>query len=405
MAELVIMPRLSLNEETCLLSNWYVNEGDRVAEGDKLFGIETDKSTLDVEAEYSGVVIKKYYDDFEVVEVLTPVCAIGTEGEKAPELEAHETRQEAEGSGVEELGAGTLSPGEQLTEEPAQGTSGKRFFSPRAKGLAGRNGLSLDANFSASGAEGRVMEADVIRFMEQGGEKDAPHNQGEKRVVRLSKIRNVIAANMMNSLQSTAQLTINSVFNASVILALREKYKGEQGDWKDVTIGDLILYATAKTLAQTPYMNALYENEGEVTEFSVVNLGCAVDTERGLMVPTLFRAEQKDLLGLSQSVKVLAKECQDGSILPDKLTGGTFTVSNLGAFGVRQFTPILNPPQVGILGVGAIDYMVKNTAQGLLYYPAGNLSLTFDHRIVDGGPAARFLQRLCKNLENIEELI
>lgn len=400
MPDLVIMPRLSLNEETSLLSEWYVEEGDQVGVGDKLFCIETDKSTMEVDSEFAGVVLKKYYSDYEVVDVLSPVCVIGQPGDEIPELDIPEAKET-------EAAAAEIVTGQQQAAAPKETTvaSGPLNFSPRARILAEKNGITANAAINPSGADNRVLEEDIIRYMESGDVSTLVSSQDSKEVKKLSKIRKVIGTNMMGSLHNTAQLTLNTVFNASGIMSLREQFKKEQGAMKNVTIGDLILFATAKTLAELTYMNTLAEGDQEVVEYKTVNLGCAVDTERGLMVPTLFGAEQMSLLELSNQVKELAGQCNAGNISPDKLSGGTFTVSNLGAFGIRQFTPILNPPQIGILGVGAVDYMIKNTKEGMLYYPAVSLSLTIDHRIIDGGPGARFLKRVCGNLEKIEEFI
>lgn len=404
MADVVIMPRLSLNEETNLLSQWYVSEGDKVSVGDKLFCIETDKSTLDVDSEFEGTVLKKYYGDYEVVTVLTPVCVIGQEGDEIPELE----KAPAEEAAAEETKAAAVVevPKEVPTAAAptASGEKEKKGISPRARKLAEQNGITDFASIPASGAENRILEEDIIRFMETGA-TEVRRATGEKKIVKLPKIRQVIAKNMMHSLQSTAQLTMTSVFNASQIQALRQRFKAEGGAMKNVTIGDLILFATARTLEEFPYMNAWMTNDTEAIEFADVNLGCAVDTERGLMVPTIMAANIKSLLEISNDLKEMAGECRKGSISPDRLKDGTFTVTNLGSFGVRNFTPVLNPPQVGILGVGTIDYMIKQTKEGMLYYPACTLSLTVDHRLVDGGPAARFLKKLCENLEQIEDLI
>lgn len=392
----VIMPRLSLNDETCMLSEWYVSEGDKVAVGDRLFSIETDKSSMDVESEFEGVVLKTYYGNDEIVDVLTPVCVVGKEGSAVPELEAL-LGAAAPAEEVKEEAPKAVSPAPK--KEAPVVTTEWRGISPRAKKLAAEKGIKDFSRMTASGAENRILEEDVIRFIESGAAT------GEKRVVKLPKIRKVIAKNMMNSLQSTAQLTMSSVFNASGIQACRERFKSEQGAMKGVTIGDLILFATARTLKEFPYMNAWMPSDDEAIEFADVNLGCAVDTERGLMVPTIMNAGNRSLLDISNDLKEMAGACRTGNISPDKLKEGTFTVSNLGAFGIRTFTPVLNPPQVGILGVGAIDYMMKKTKDGIVCYPGCSLSLTVDHRYVDGGPAARFLKKLCENLENIEALI
>jgi len=391
--QIVTMPRLSLNEETSLLSEWYVKENDRVQAGDKLFSIETDKSTMDVEAPIDGVVLKRYYGDNEVVSVLAPVCAIGEPGEQPPEAEIKE--QAAAPSDVHVESPKTPLP-------PAQHTvsAGAEFASPRAKRLIEQNGIRSLSGIAASGAEGRIIEEDVIAFL-AGGAKPVEDGALDGRTVPFSKIRGIIARNMTASLQNSAQLTMSAVFNASWLQRVRAKLKEAGGEKQRVTIGDLIAYGTAKTLSSFPSINA-WVGEDSYTEFDTVNLGIAVDTPRGLMVPTVFNAAKRSLLEISTEIRDLAAACREGGISPEKLKSGTFTISNLGALGIRTFTPILNPPQAAILGVGCIEYAIRQTDEGMLYYPACHLSLTVDHRAVDGAPAARFLKALCETLEGIE---
>ena len=155
-----------------------------------------------------------------------------------------------------------------------------------------------------------------------------------------------------------------------------------------------------------PDLNANMLDDNSIRHFKHVNLGVAVDTPRGLMVPTIFAADTMSLLEISKAVKELAAECRDGAISPDKLSGGSFTVSNLGNLGVESFTPVINPPQTGILGVcGTIDRVRKGKDGGIELYPAMGLSLTYDHRAVDGTPAAKFQKELCSNLENFVTLL
>jgi pyruvate dehydrogenase E2 component (dihydrolipoamide acetyltransferase) len=403
----VTMPRLSLNDETNLLSEWYVRENDVVSAGDKLFSIETDKSTLDVESPQSGIVLKRFYDDNAVVAVLSPVCVIGEAGEVVPEelagVTEREHARELEPDHSPEGKANTIA-----SEPPAPTGERTVFASPRAKRLIAQNGVTTLAGITASGAEGRVLEEDVLRYLSQGAHQSAAQEPApraaELREVPFTKIRSIIAKNMLASLQNSAQLTMTAAFNASGLQRARAALKSAGGDSAGVTIGDLIAFGTAKTLAAYPSINA-WVGEREYTEFSAVHLGIAVDTTRGLMVPTVLHAESRTLIDLSREIKMLADACRAGSIAPEKLKNGTFTISNVGAMGIQTFTPVLNPPQAGILGVGCIDYAVRQTPEGLLCYPACHLSLTIDHRVIDGMPAARFLHALCETLEQIEQLL
>lgn len=403
--QIVTMPRLSLNDDTSLLSEWYVRENDEVSAGDKLFCIETDKSTLDVESPQDGVVLKRFYEENAVVDVLAPVCVIGVAGETVPEeltgAAKPEPAREAEpedGEKKAEAAAGKAAK----SAAPTGDETG--FASPRAKRLMAQNGVASLAGIAASGAEGRVLEEDVLRYLAEGGSTETGAPAGTGREVPFTKIRSVIAKNMLSSLQNSAQLTMTAVFNASGLLRARAALKSGGGDGAGVTIGDLIAYGTAKTLAQYPSVNA-WVGEKSYTEFDEVHLGVAVDTARGLMVPTVQNADRRALVDFSLEVKTLADGCRAGNISPEKLRGGTFTVTNLGTMGIQMFTPVINPPQAGILGVGCIDYAVRKTPEGMLTYPACHLSLTIDHRVVDGLPAARFLHALCETLEQIEQFL
>ena len=203
-----------------------------------------------------------------------------------------------------------------------------------------------------------------------------------------------------------AQLTHNTSFDATAILAYRKLLKNSEGDVSGITLGDIVLYAVSRTLLNHPDLNAHMLDDNTIRLFKHVNLGVAVDTPRGLMVPTIFNADQKSLLEISKEVKVLAAACREGNISPDLLSGGTFTVSNLGNMGVESFTPVINPPQTGILGVcGTVDRVKKGKDGEIKIYPAMGLSLTYDHRAVDGTPAARFQKELGYNLENFTALL
>ncbi len=224
--------------------------------------------------------------------------------------------------------------------------------------------------------------------------------------VKLTNIRKVIAKSMHHSLSTTAQLTLNTTFDATEILEYRKKLKENKDKLgiQNITINDIILFAVSRTLLNHKSLNAHFLDD-RMLVFNSVHMGVAIDTERGLMVPTVFYANYKTLNEISAEVKKLAEDCQKGTINPDLLQGGTFTVTNLGMLDIESFTPVLNPPQTGILGVNNIVQRVKEVNGQHVYYPAMGLSLTFDHRAVDGAPAAKFLKDLKVNLENFSVLL
>lgn len=224
--------------------------------------------------------------------------------------------------------------------------------------------------------------------------------------VRVPHIRKVIAKAMHQSLTTTAQLTLHTTFDASDILEYRKKLKAAQDrlGLANITINDMILFAVSRTLLNYRDLNAHFLDD-TVRYFSNVNLGVAVDTDRGLMVPTIFAADTLSLNELALRSRQLAAECKAGSINPDFLRNGSFTVTNLGTLDIEAFTPVLNPPQTGILGVNNIIQRARDVNGEIEFYPAMGLSLTFDHRAIDGAPAARFLKELKTNLENFSILL
>jgi pyruvate dehydrogenase E2 component (dihydrolipoamide acetyltransferase) len=223
---------------------------------------------------------------------------------------------------------------------------------------------------------------------------------------KLPNIRKVIAKSMHASLSTMAQLTLNSSFDATKLLAFRASLKkmGEAMGIGNITLHDMVLFAVSRVLLKHCSVNAHFLDD-KMRFFNTVNLGIAVDTDRGLLVPTVFSAEKLSLTELSRAAKAVITEAQSGTISPDKLKDGTFTVTNLGSLGVESFTPVINPPQTCILGVNNITRRLKEVDGKDVSYPAMGLSLTFDHRALDGAPAARFLKDVCEALESFDLLL
>ncbi|MCI8386998.1 MAG: 2-oxo acid dehydrogenase subunit E2 [Clostridiales bacterium] len=441
MATAVIMPRQGQSVESCIITEWQKQKGDTVQVGDVLFSYETDKSSFDEKSEVAGVLLEILAEAGDDVPCLDTVCIIGEVGEDISALlpKQAESVKEAEPDSAKETVTEAKLEAEIIAPTVSEADGERLRISPRAKNLALRAGADL-SKAEATGPMGRIIERDVNKLLDNGatasrealekwlaGDKSAleaapeivetpvapvaavPENVSavaESNVytdVKLTNIRKVIAKSMHASLSNMAQLTLNSSFDATELLAFRAKVKdsGEALGMANITINDMVLFATAKTLMQHKDCNAHWLDEF-IRVFDDVNLGIAVDTERGLMVPTLAAAQKLSLNELSVKAKSLIKETQSGAISPDKLTGGTFTVTNLGSLGIESFTPVINPPQVCILGVDCVTYRLKEDGST---YPAMGLSLTFDHRALDGAPAARFLKDLCKNLEQFGLLL
>ena len=420
MAEAIIMPRQGQSVESCIITKWHKKEGDQVNIGDLLFTYETDKATFDEEAKAEGILLKILRFEDDDVPCLENVCIIGQKGEDISSL-----------SGVEENNA-EEKVAEQKTEEKAQTTENVAQnntpqkaekndndfikISPRAKNLANKLGIGYE-NANATGAEGRIIERDIQELTKDGvislrnSEKQITSAEVKTEITapantpytdeKLSNMRKIIAKSMFNSLQTTAQLTHTASFDATEIMQFRKKIKPlvEKGELCKISLNDIVMYVVSRMLTKHKIFNA-HMLDDKIRYFNNVNLAMAVDTKRGLMVPVCFNAEKKSLTDLATELKELATSCQNGSISPDLLSGGSFTVSNLGIFGTESFTPVINTPQTGILGVNTIITRVKEVNGEIKTYPCMTLSLTYDHRAVDGVGAAKFLQDICKSLEN-----
>ena len=436
MATLVIMPRQGQSVESCVITEWKKKKGDAIAEGDVLFSYETDKSSFDEPATVAGTLLEVFAEDGDDVPCLDPVCIIGTPGE---DISALMPKADAAAAPAAEAAA----PAAEAKEEPKKeevvvatesaDKDGMMKISPRAKNLANKTYADL-SQATPTGPNGRIIERDVNRLLDNGqrltpeqyetfmktgvapaAEAAAPAAEApaaaaapvaEYEDVKLSNVRKVIAKSMHESLSSMAQLTLNASFDATQIMEYRAllKKNAEAMGLNNITFNDMVLFAVAKTLKNHKDCNAHFLGD-KMRYFNNVNLGIAVDTERGLLVPTVFNADKMGLNELSVNAKKVIKAAQGGSISPDLLSGGTFTVTNLGAMGIESFTPVINPPQTCILGVCNITRRVKEVNGEDVFYNAMGLSLTFDHRALDGAPAARFLKELCTNLENFNLLM
>ena len=409
MANAVIMPKAGITVESCIIGTWEKKIGDPVKIGDILFTYETDKASFECESTEEGTLLEIFYNDGDEVPCLVNVCAIGNEGDDCSALRPSDAAAPTEAT--ENVPEVKDEPKEApVAVEATVSQDGKTAVSPRAKKLAERAGV--DATLATpTGPNGRIIERDVRELMNNPAKATAPAAAAvtpdtEYEDVKFSGIRRSISKSMHTSLSTMAQLTHNSSFDATTILSYRKQLKTMGGDYAGITLGDIVLFAVTRTLKEHPDLNAHMLDDNNIRLFKHVNLGVAIDTPRGLMVPTIFHADQKSLLEISKEVKELAAACREGNISPDKLAGGTFTVSNLGSLGIESFTPVINPPQTGLLGVCTTIDRVRQGANGAIeIYPAMGLSLTYDHRAVDGAPASRFLRDLGVNLENFMALL
>ena len=399
-ARAVIMPKAGITVESCIIGEWLKQVGDQVKVGDILFTYETDKASFECESTEEGELLAIFFEEGEEVPCMENVCAVGPHGEPTDCLKPGAAPVVVEEAAAAPAAAEVAAPVAQAVEGAP--------VSPRAAKLAKAAGV--DASLAVgTGPDGRIIERDVQKLIAEGvpaTTKAAVCDVPAYEDVKFSGIRRAISKSMTTSLSTMAQLTHTTSFDATNILAYRKMLKAAGDEYAGITLGDIILYAVSRTLLNHPDLNANMLDDNSIRLFKHVNLGVAVDTPRGLMVPTIFGADQMSLLEISKAVKELAAECREGNINPDKLSGGSFTVSNLGNLGVESFTPVINPPQTGILGVcGTVDRVRKAADGSIAIYPAMGLSLTYDHRAVDGTPAAKFQKELCSNLENFTTLL
>lgn len=418
MADLFLMPKLGMDMEEGLIVKWLKAEGDPVQKGEPLAEIETDKSTVEVESPAEGLVLKLYYEEGTEKACGTPIAVIGRAGEEIPdpaggvspektmpEDQKKETVAAQPAVVPQDLPTAAVHP--SVFSAPAAVASltpgGRIRATPRARRLAEKNALSLET-IQGSGSEGRILEADVRHFMENGAAFAAagkkPRRLAAETLQTASKVRRVTARRMFQSLSSTAQTNHKVDVNMLNLLSFRtqlNKKLEEQG--VKLSIMDLLTAVCAKALIENPQANAYWSADG-IRLHNYANVGIAVDTPNGLVVPVVKEADVMSLPEISAASKMLIAKAREGKLLPDDMTGGTFTISNLGMLGIDSFTAILNPPETCILAVGRIaDKVVAENGQ-IVIRPMMNLCLTYDHQIIDGADAARFLKTIRDYLDN-----
>ena len=439
MATPVLMPKQGNSVEECLIVAWKKKVGESVKQGEALAEMETDKATFELEAPADGTVLALFVNEGELAPVLTNVGVIGKAGE---DVEAFRPKKKTaaapKAAGAPVAAAGAAAP--VVSVAAAGGAAAVAtapaapvvetlvgVASPRAQELARKYGVEY-SRLSGSGPNGRVVEADIRKLyhssprrsflarklLTEGYELGKGDGSGVNGLIRgcdlkkgqpLSNVRKVIAQRMSASLKEHAQLTLNASACAEKLLACRAVLKNDKSrpGVSGITIGDLIMLAVIDALKKMPEINCEYTG-GKVYPGKGVNIAFACDTPKGLLVPVVHGADKLSLLDISLKVKQLAGEAQAGNISPDNLEGGTFTVSNLGSFGIESFTPVLNAPQVAILGVCAPVLRPVRVGAEVKFKDFIGFSLTIDHQVIDGAPGAKFLQQLKTNIESVDQL-
>ena len=455
MTEDLFIPKLGQTVDEVVLISWLVADGDKVDFGDPVMEVETDKAIFNVEANAKGTIRIGPYEIGETLPVLTVVATIGKPDEPfSPSGRTEAAEVVAEEHPVEEQVA-TQKPVEKIAE-PMHPSRDKVFASPRARKLAHEKGVDL-SQVTPTGGDGiRVVEDDVIEYLEQkpaatplaaslakevGLDLTGLHGTGPKGAltrsdveaairqkmmepaplstttqpqifyadlsvkdrVPLKSVRKIIFDRMGASVHTTARVTLFTEADATDLVTLRERLKAEKAETWGFAPGynELLGMIVARTLAEFPFMNARISQDGSFIEhLAEINLGIAMDTERGLLVPVIKGADQLNLQAFGKQFRQFAAGAQSGQIPPDDLIGGTFTITNLGNLDVDGFTPVINLPEAAILGFGRIQDKVVPVEGEIKIRKMITLSLVFDHRIIDGAPAARFLQKVKYYIEH-----
>ncbi|MDQ0219143.1 2-oxo acid dehydrogenase subunit E2 [Peribacillus cavernae] len=434
MAEQVLMPKLGATMEKGTILDWMKNEGDRVEKGEPILEIMTDKINLEVEATTSGILLKRLFDVDTEVAVLEPIAYIGEEGEEFGDLRNKRTEDLKEE--IVPVVAGTVpSTGTEIETDfnvinkprktPAanklakdnginlrqiKGTgpnnrihakdvelfiNSKQRVSPLASKLANDQNIDL-ANIKGTGANGKIVTKDIV--------KNSPILQNQ--TIQYAGMRKVIGERMVQSVTTVPHVTLTSEVEMTAAIELRTKLldKISKVTGYRLSYTEIFIKAVAQALKAHKMVNASL-NGNTIELHSEVNIGLAVAVPNGLVVPVIRNADTLGLSALTEENKRIVKLARENKLSPENFAGGTFTISNLGMYAVDAFTPIINQPQSAILGIGRIREKVVSNNGSFAARQFVTLSLSFDHRVIDGAPAAEFLTELKNLLENPYELM
>ena len=396
MAVEAVMPKFGLTMTEGTIQKWFKAEGDAIKTGESLFEVETEKVLYEVESPAAGTVAKLLYPLEAVVPVGLPVAVIAEAGENVAEVAAKYGGGAPKAAAAVSVAAASAASAAQAVAPSASGRREGAPVTPAARKLAEEHKIDL-SRVVGTGPGGRVTREDIQKIIDAGGQAPAPVAAPAStpastpiptaQSVPLRGMRKVIAERMHKSLQGSAQLTITTEVDVTQLIDRRQEVQREF----NATYTDFIVQACAHALKQHPRMNAALDGD-TIQVQGQISVGLAVALDEGLIVPVVHNTDQKSLKDIAQEARGLAEKARAGKLTLEEVSGGTFTVSNLGMFGVDGFTPILNAPQTGILGVGRIVekpviYRGEIAKRSMMV-----LSLTFDHRVIDGAPAGAFLQ-------------
>ncbi|MGH1324113.1 dihydrolipoamide acetyltransferase family protein [Bacillus pretiosus] len=391
MAVEVVMPKLGMAMKEGIITSWNIKAGDNVEKGELIASINSEKIETEIEAPADGTVLDIAVSEDEGVPPGTVICYIGKPNEK---VEVYENTNV-----VEEKTPNAEPKNIQHTEPYAKEVAKQRIkISPVAKKIAKTENLDI-RSLIGTGPGGRITKVDVLKALEERVAIPEVLEQEESKVIPVTGMRKAIANRMHASLQNSAQLTLTMKVDVTDLVALHKDIaEVVQKRYDKLTITDFVSRAVVLALAEHKEMNSAYIDDA-IHQFEHVHLGMAVALEKGLVVPSIRFANNLSLVELSKEIKIVAQKAREGNLSSDDMQGTTFTISNLGSFGIEYFTPVLNTPETGILGVGAMEHVPVYKGKKLRKGSMLPLSLTFDHRVLDGAPAAAFLRTIKRYLE------
>ncbi|MBE2977284.1 dihydrolipoamide acetyltransferase family protein [Priestia megaterium] len=402
MAAEVVMPKLGMAMKEGTVSTWNKKVGDSVSKGDMIASINSEKIEMEIEAPQDGVILDILVQEDVGVPPGTIICYVGKPNEQLTEQNSSANELQAPKNEV----AAAIS----LEEPPANAAPSKKRketvrISPIARKIAESENINIET-IQGTGPKGRITKADVEKVLAERASESSPQTVERdnpainKETLPVAGMRKVIASRMHNSLLNSAQLTINMKADVTDLLSLQREIKDvtQQRHKVKISLTDFIARAVVLSLQEHKQMNSAYI-DNEIQLYNHVHLGMAVALENGLVVPVMQHAEKMSLVELAAEIKTRAADARQGQLSTDRMQGSTFTITNLGAYGVEYFTPVLNPPETGILGVGATEDVPMYKGDELQKRNLLPLSLTFDHRVLDGAPAANFLGTIKQYLE------
>ncbi|GIN23066.1 dihydrolipoamide acetyltransferase family protein [Siminovitchia fordii] len=443
MASEVVMPKMGATMEEGTIVAWLVQVGEAVEEGDPIAEVQTDKITLEIEAETAGVLLKTLYDTGTTVQVHEVIAYLGEEGEKVESLAGKEqstqdplSEEQHPSTGVAIAEENSVKPGEKIRRTPAarklaednqvnlkdvigSGPLGriqkidvenylvenKKKITPLAKKIAKDQGIDL-RDVQGTRPRGKIVKDDLIALSSENSIEEQPADIQAARRVPFKDMRKVIADRISESAFTAPHVTLVSEIDMTKCVSLRKDLLTviEKMEGLRISFNEILMKAVALTLSQQPGINISLEGE-EIVYHSDIHIGMAVAVPDGLVVPVLRNVDQKGLAALTKEAKDLGKKAREGKLSPDDMHGSTFTVSNLGMYAIDEFTPIINAPNAAILGIGRIQDKPVILNGEVAVRSMMKVSLSFDHRIIDGAPAAAFLTELKDTLENPYKLM